>query len=310
MINQYNQRSRANMNTSAELSTQPTFAIGEWKRLKFGDQIPANAVQGGYERNGEPLYIGRAADWKNYCGKVSPSQGCFIPERGVEKHFTEFEILTNVEGIWVPVFNGNEEKPSNALKITDYDGEDVYSGRYLHRGSLVVGKVFRTKTFISYRGIEWNFSKNYEIFTVVPRSFTLKSRGHSKFFRTSGDYIVFKLKTSGFSSILLGTTEKSLLEVCLSDKCSFITDYKNSVSKETYSLNSDDKFNGFWIHVKNGIIKVGRESDLDPILTLETETDTSILEIVKFESLYRSEWTIPDYEEFEEGTDEVALNYS
>lgn len=290
-------------------SESSAVTIGEWKTLKFGDKIPSNAVQGGYEKNGEPLYIGRAADWKNYCGKVSPSQGCFIPERGVEKHFTEFEILTNVEGIWVPVFDGNEEKPSSALKITDYDGEDVYSGRYLHQGSLVLGKVFRAKTFISYRGIEWNYSKNFEIFTVVPRSFTLKSKGHSKFVRSSGDYIIFRLKTSGSANVLLGTTEKSLVEVCLSDKKSFITDYKNSVSKETSHLNSDERYNGFWIHMKNGLIKVGRESQLQPILVLETETDTSNIGIVKFESLSRSEWNIPDYEDFNQGTEQMELNY-
>ncbi|KAL5288068.1 hypothetical protein ACFFRR_008737 [Megaselia abdita] len=289
---------------------ESTQILGEWKRLKFGDEIPSNAVKGGYEKNGEPLYIGRATDWKNYCGKVSPSQGCFIPERGVEKRFTEFEILTNVEGMWVPVFDGNEEKPTNALKITDYDGEDVYSGRYLHQGSLVLGKVFRTKTFISYRGIEWNYSKNYEIFTVVPKNFTLKSKGHSKFLRKSGDYIVFRLKTSKFAQILLGTRKESLFEVCLSNKNSFITDYKNSVFKETSNLCNEDEYTGFWIHMKNGLIKVGKESQIQPIISLETETDLSVLEIVKFESLFKSEWNIPDYEEFEEVTEEMEFNYT
>lgn len=290
-------------------SAESIITLGEWKSLKFGEEIPSNAVEGGYEKNGEPLYIGRATDWKNYCGKVSPSQGCFIPERGVEKRFTEFEILTNVEGIWVPVFDGNEAKPTNALKITDYDGEDVYSGRYLHHGSLVLGKVFRTKTFISYRGIEWNYSKNFEIFTVVPKCFTLKSEGHSRFLRTSGDYLIFRLKTSGFVNILLGNTEKSLIEIHLSDSNSFITDYKDSVSNDTFKLSCEDKLSGFWIHVKNGVVKFGRESLLQPILSLETETDTNAIEIVKFESQSRSEWNIPNYEEFDEVTEEMKFNY-
>lgn len=283
--------------------------IGEWKSLRFGDKIPLTAVQGGYERNGEPLYIGRAADWKNYCGKVSPSQGCFIPERGVEKHFTEFEILTNLEGIWVPVFDGNEEKPVNALKITEYDGENVYSGRYLHQGSLVVGKVFREKTFISYRGIEWNFSKNYEIFTVVPKRFILKSIGQTKFFRTSGDYFVFRLKTSVSANILLGTIENSLIEVFLGDKVSFITDYEKSVAENTSNISDDDKFQGFWIHMKNGFIKLGRTSQLQPILSLKTNLDLSIIEIVKLESLTRSEWNIPDYQELDKVSENMKFNY-
>lgn len=95
----------------------------------------------------------------------------------------------------------------------------------------------------------------------------------------------------------------------MGNKNSFITDYKNSVSKETLDLSSGDKFNRFWIHMKNGLIKVGRESQLQPMMTLETETDTSILEIVKFESLTRSEWNIPDYEVLTV-TEELELNYT
>lgn len=295
--------------TNKVQKTNKNNVFGEWKRIKFGDEIPENAVKGGYEKNGEPLYIGRASDWKNYCGKISPSQGCFIPERGVEKRFTEFEILTNVKGVWVPVFDGNEGHPQNALKITDYDGEDVYSGRYYHQGSLVIGKVYKRKSYISYRGIEWNYSKNYEIFTIVPKHFTLKGQVHFRFFNLEGDYIIFKLKTEGIVNIILGTPEKSLLELCLSPNKVYLSDYGGkSVSKNVTNLMIEDDLSGFWIHLKNNILKFGKENEIQPLLSLETSCD--LITLMKLSSTSRSVWAVPDYKDFTELRDEIELNYN
>jgi len=60
-----------------------------------GGSIPDNAIPGGYESNGETMYIGRAIhNGKVTIGKVHPSHGvCYVAYGGEELNFSEYEIL-------------------------------------------------------------------------------------------------------------------------------------------------------------------------------------------------------------------------
>lgn len=67
---------------------------GHWVRVRNGE-VPSNAIRGGNEANGAPLYICRAkSQGLVYAGKTRPGfNGCNVPESGREITIRDFEIL-------------------------------------------------------------------------------------------------------------------------------------------------------------------------------------------------------------------------
>ncbi len=65
----------------------------EWIKSSDG-RIPKHAVPGGYDVNGEELYVGRAK-FKDHLipGKIVPSHGCcFVSYSGKEFSCSDYEV--------------------------------------------------------------------------------------------------------------------------------------------------------------------------------------------------------------------------
>lgn len=129
-----------------------------------GGRVPPRALAGG-EDNGQPIFVVRA----NFNGGLIPgklieSHGCaYIPWGGTENAVSEYEVLCDCNGTWVPNSGGNIP-PSAVTAGQTEEGEPLYIGRVLHGGSLTVGKVQPSHSvcYIPYGGQEMGFP-DYEI---------------------------------------------------------------------------------------------------------------------------------------------------
>lgn len=137
-----------------------------------GKQIPSNAVVGGEDHHGVPLYVGRALHDRSLIpGKINPNLGsCFVGWNGNEFEKTEFEVLCGINSIWVKCSGANI--PSNAFPGgKTHNSEVLYIGRANHNGTLSVGSVQKSYSacFVSYAEKEYEY-KDYEIFVTDDKS--------------------------------------------------------------------------------------------------------------------------------------------
>ncbi|OQR67773.1 hypothetical protein BIW11_04699 [Tropilaelaps mercedesae] len=69
----------------------------EWVKCgSDSEKLPPGSIQGGYTKDGEPLYIGRAQHRDSVtCGKVRwSSKTCYLSWGGQEHLYQTFEVLT------------------------------------------------------------------------------------------------------------------------------------------------------------------------------------------------------------------------
>ncbi|XP_058117893.1 uncharacterized protein LOC131260221 [Anopheles coustani] len=138
-----------------------------WVDYTF-DDVPQNAVVA-YTNLSETLYIGRAKHRGSITpGVISPLQRtCTIVWGGIVWPKSEFEVLINVNGMFVPVVNNRI--PPNAFPAGQSEaGETLYIGRIkLGDRWSVVGKVHPSHRvcYVPYNGVERGF-ENYEIFVT------------------------------------------------------------------------------------------------------------------------------------------------
>lgn len=111
-----------------------------------GRQIPEGAIQGGFESDNRPLYIGRGYHKGSLVvGKAAGHlNGCLIPFGGKEVLLSDYHVLVgdadklkwrecfgklDISG-WVPLEAGNEA-----------NGEELFVAKTFHKKSEVIGKV-------------------------------------------------------------------------------------------------------------------------------------------------------------------------
>ncbi|XP_014232708.1 C3 and PZP-like alpha-2-macroglobulin domain-containing protein 8 isoform X1 [Trichogramma pretiosum] len=128
--------------------------------------IPDNAVLAGQDGD-EALYVGRAEhEGALIPGKVVPGHGvCYVAWGGEEHAKTEYQVLCNCSGIWVPASADNI--PPNAVPCGHTEeGEPLFSGRVNHEGTLTPGKVQPSHgvLYIPFGGQEVSFQE-FEILT-------------------------------------------------------------------------------------------------------------------------------------------------
>lgn len=110
-----------------------------------GGQVPPDAVQGGCEEDGRPLYVARQYhEGGLHIGKAAPHiEGCFIVYGGKEIFYKEYYVLcgdarqsrwvecrgqVQPQG-WSPIEAGNEA-----------DGTELYIAKFRYKGGEVIGK--------------------------------------------------------------------------------------------------------------------------------------------------------------------------
>ncbi|XP_011690934.1 PREDICTED: natterin-3-like [Wasmannia auropunctata] len=139
-----------------------------WVNRTSSQSLPENAVSGGRDCDGSPLYVGRAFhDGDMVPAKVIPDKGvAYICHSGEEHPKSNYEVLVQGEFSWE--FCSNGEVPSDAIVAGQTaDGEPLYVGRVLHSGSQTIGKVQPSHgcLYIPFDGEELSF-KDYEVLVM------------------------------------------------------------------------------------------------------------------------------------------------
>ncbi|KAJ1655313.1 hypothetical protein IWQ61_004915 [Dispira simplex] len=109
--------------------------------------IPPNAVQGGRERDGKPLYIARQF-YKGglHPGKAAPHlDGCYIAYNGKEVQVKDYEVLCGPATAlkWAACqgainFAGTNVRP--VVDCNEADGEPLYIAKTRYDGGEQIGK--------------------------------------------------------------------------------------------------------------------------------------------------------------------------
>lgn len=146
-------------------------------RTQNGAFNPAamNAFEGGYDRLGAKLYIGRALMAEGcHVGKVRSDIGtCYVPFEGNENTFNQYQVLSAPYGVnlqWVAASNGNV--PPNAVEGGfNEDRSKTYVGRTNHDGAFCPGEIVPNdgKLYIAHEGEEREF-EHYECLVLGPPS--------------------------------------------------------------------------------------------------------------------------------------------
>ncbi|ORX94950.1 hypothetical protein K493DRAFT_315259 [Basidiobolus meristosporus CBS 931.73] len=145
----------------------------EWVFASKG-QIPPNAVQGGVEPDGKPLFVARQFhDGGLHVGKAAPHLGGLnIGYGGKEVHFDDYYVLVGdarclkwVEAKgpvqpqnWIPLEGGHEQ-----------DGKELFIGKTRYEGGEHIGKVgthFKQGINFGYGGKEKQ-ADSYYVLSLV-----------------------------------------------------------------------------------------------------------------------------------------------
>lgn len=126
--------------------------------------VPPGAVQGGNEQNGQPLFVCRAQyNGGVHIGKVV-GQACNFGWGGAEVTMPQYEVLTGIQGRWVPG-NGGYVPPGALQGGNEATGQPLYICRSQYRGGVHVGKVVGQNCNFGWGGAEITMPQ-YEV--LVP----------------------------------------------------------------------------------------------------------------------------------------------
>ncbi|KAL2726254.1 natterin-3-like [Vespula maculifrons] len=139
-----------------------------WLSRSAGLPVPETAIVGGRDIDGSTIYVGKAYHEGDLLpAKVIPEKNvAYVCHNGEEHPKSEFEVLCQSEYAWE--FCSNGSIPADAVVGGETcDGETLYIGRVLHKGSQTVGKVQPSHgcLYIPFDGEELSF-KDYEVLTV------------------------------------------------------------------------------------------------------------------------------------------------
>ncbi|KAI9291585.1 hypothetical protein K502DRAFT_309057 [Neoconidiobolus thromboides FSU 785] len=117
----------------------------EWVKAKSGS-IPPNAVQGGQEGDGKPLFVARAMfNGSLVPGKAGPHiRGASIAYGGKEHFLFDYEILVGDESLlyWRQCTGRIQLRGWSPLEVGyEADGKELYVGKTQVGSGVVIGKV-------------------------------------------------------------------------------------------------------------------------------------------------------------------------
>ncbi|KAG4072159.1 hypothetical protein HA402_015658 [Bradysia odoriphaga] len=140
-----------------------------WISSSIRDVLPRDAVLGGRDSDGSPIYVGRAShDGATLICKVLPSkQAAYVATNGVEISKLHYEVLVGRTVRWKADKNGKVPRDAFAAGRAT-NGETLYIGRAPHNGSLTIGKVHPTHgcLYMPYGGSEVSL-REYEVLTGI-----------------------------------------------------------------------------------------------------------------------------------------------
>lgn len=116
----------------------------DWVKAKKG-AIPPNAVQGGFEKDGKPLFVARGLHKGSLIpGKAAPHiGGMYVPYDGKEKLVTEYEVLVGDAHLlcWKECTGRIQLQGWSPLEVGyEADGRELFVGKTRYDGGEVIGK--------------------------------------------------------------------------------------------------------------------------------------------------------------------------
>lgn len=140
-----------------------------WVSSSIRDVLPRDAILGGRDSDGSPIYVGRAShDGATLICKVLPSkQAAYVATNGIEISKLHYEVLVGRSVKWKSEKNGKVPRDAFAAGRAQ-NGETLYIGRAHHMGSLTLGKVHPTHgcLYMPFGGGEVS-QKEYEVLTGI-----------------------------------------------------------------------------------------------------------------------------------------------
>jgi hypothetical protein len=138
-----------------------------WVGASYGS-VPEGAILAGHDKDGGPLYIGRAFYESDILpAKIVPNQGAAYVAHGGQEHLvSHYEVLCYGIAMWQTASEGHVPEEALTVGMTK-EGEKLYVGRVFHDGTLTPGKVHCSHgvCYIPYGGEEIPF-KEYEVLII------------------------------------------------------------------------------------------------------------------------------------------------
>jgi len=142
-----------------------------WRRISNGTEIPDNAVAGGRDSDGTPLFVARGSQEGNWHpGKTRKDWNTVSIEYGSkELNLSNYEILIADGPLsWEPARQGFI--PENSIKGGEENGNILVVCRCQFEGSLQIGKTWAglNSCNIGYGGVGRSLER-YEVLVATPR---------------------------------------------------------------------------------------------------------------------------------------------
>lgn len=266
-----------------------TKGLGKWVRARDG-AVPAGAVSGGLDKK-RIEYICRSG---GICGKVMESTPCYYAYYKEESSDDSYDVLTNVDGVWVPVVAPH--LPCNILKTGNAVGDSLYSCRVMYKKCLTIGKVENNVCIIGYNGAIHKYKTNYEIFTAVPESLELP-KGKEINLKADGKYLAFQVKADDEAVVTFGNGDDMLYSVAIGALENSVVSmgpvnsrYENF--KHAPGILSGSEFKSFWIRWTSDKLEFGKENDLKETISYKDKGVKNINSIRLSSTFGSSEWKI------------------
>jgi hypothetical protein len=239
-----------------------------WVKIHDGNEIPPDAVVGGKDGDGSPLFVAHA----NYGGNWHPGKtrrdwnSTSIEYGGQELNVQDYEVLVGREGLsWVGVSQGN--LPDNAV-ITGHENQNnLFSCRCEFNGTTQVGKTWQglNACRIGY-GNAGNVVPNFEVLVHSgPASNPQPSDINSS--RIIGTWTLTTSSSSGCSNTVFNYPDSPCKDNGV--QCATVvfgsdnTWFNNNGGKGTYSIDGekiklasavDGSFSEFNFRIERGIL--------------------------------------------------------
>lgn len=270
--------------------------LGTWIDAEDG-AIPTGSIVGGSEKYGTSLYICKVNSTGIQAnGKVSyPLGSCAFPWNGQEKFDRKYKVLTNVTGVWAPVFY--DVLPCNRLLIIP--DLPTYAIRAFIMESLTVGTFYNSPLY-TYAGKAYPVQGSYEMFTAVPRQLKISANKCSSYYSLNGEHLTFQVDSDSEVSLQFGGNSNMTYKITLD--CNNKKGYIGTVSNPTVRIGQIicdfNKVNNWWVRIlpRREFLSFGREGDMFSNV-FYYDSGISKISSVKFCSTSQSTWNTADLKE-------------
>lgn len=268
--------------------------LGDWQPSTSDFEIPPDAFQGGFATANE-VYVCRV----NGVSGTTPSsnRNCYTVDEDSVILNTEYEILTNVHGVWVPSRTGNK-LPCNALIVGVNNMYPTYASRVPNPGkSINLGYLYRSIAIIGFDNTVHEYT-NYEVLTLVPK---VVQNDCSQYYKLEGELLSFKVESDSESALYLGQDKEPLISVTIEKFDQDLLFQSRVVSTgEIFAgcllvnaTSSSTLQESLWISVEGNFLKVGRDGSTDLIIDARHKI-LHLANSVRFGEEGQSLWRIPD----------------